>query len=68
MSETKTKKPNKVVKFVKDLVSETKKVVWPGKKQVVNNTLVVLVVCIISGAGLYLVDSLFAFLVSLLAK
>lgn len=32
----------KVVKYFKDLKSEFKKVVWPTKKQVFNNTLVVL--------------------------
>ncbi len=32
----------KFVKYFKDLKSEFKKVVWPTKKQVFNNTLVVL--------------------------
>ena len=43
------KQPNKVVKYFKDLRSEFKKVVWPTKKQVVNNTLVVLVTMIVVG-------------------
>lgn len=66
MSEAKVKKPNKVVKFCKDLISETKKVTWPGKKQVLNNTGVVLVVCILSGIGLFLVDAIFGALVGLI--
>lgn len=37
------KKPSKIKKFFKDLKSEVKKIVWPTKKQVVNNTGVVLV-------------------------
>lgn len=60
------KKPNAVVKFFKDLVAEVKKVVWPGKKQVVNNTLVVLAVCLLSGVVLFGVDSLFGLLLKLI--
>ena len=61
----KTKKPNRIVKFVRDLVSEVKKVVWPSKKQVLNNTGVVLAVCILSGACLFAVDSVFGLLLRL---
>ena len=43
------KQPNKVAKYFKDLKSEFKKVVWPTKKQVVNNTLVVIVFVLIIG-------------------
>ena len=60
------KKPNKIVKFFKDLVSETKKVVWPGKKQVLNNTAVVLAVCVLSGALLFAIDTVFAELLKLI--
>lgn len=64
MSET--KKTNKIVKFFKDLVSETKKVVWPGKKQVLNNTGIVLAVCAIAGVALFALDSIFAYLIELI--
>jgi preprotein translocase subunit SecE len=58
---------NSVVgKFFRDLVAETKKVVWPSKKQVVNNTLVVLAVCLISGVALFAIDSIFGLLLQLL--
>lgn len=60
------KKPNAVVKFFKDLISEVKKVVWPDKKQVVNNTLVVLTVCFLSGVALFAVDSVFGLLLRLI--
>lgn len=66
MSDTKVKKTNKVVKFFKDLVSETKKVVWPSKKQVLNNTGVVLVVCILCGAGLFCTDWVLSLIMKLL--
>ncbi|MBQ8623302.1 MAG: preprotein translocase subunit SecE [Oscillospiraceae bacterium] len=66
MSDTKVKKTNKVVKFFKDLVSETRKVVWPSTKQVINNTGVVLAVCALTGAVLFAVDALFGWLVGFL--
>ena len=61
----KVKKPNRIVKFVRDLVSEVKKVVWPSRKQVLNNTGVVLAVCIICGVALFAVDSIFGLLLQL---
>ena len=39
---------SRVSKFFTDLRGEIKKVVWPTKKQVLNNTVVVLVMVIIS--------------------
>ena len=50
---SKKKKPNRIVKWFKDLKSEFKKVVWPTKKQVFNNTLVVLVTMVVSSAVSY---------------
>ncbi|MCC8196437.1 MAG: preprotein translocase subunit SecE [Ruminococcus sp.] len=63
----KAKKPNRLVKYVRDLISEVKKVVWPSHKQVLNNTGVVLAVCIISGAALFAVDSIFGLLLRLVS-
>ena len=40
--DSKKKQPGKVAKYFKDLRSEFKKVVWPSKKKVINNTSVVL--------------------------
>lgn len=47
----------KPTKFFKDLVSEIKKVVWPTKKQVINNTLVVFAVMFVAGVFVALLDS-----------
>ncbi len=55
-----------VGKFFRDLIAETKKVVWPSKKQVVNNTLVVLAVCLVSGVALFVVDTIFGLLLRLI--
>lgn len=38
----------KAVKFFKDLRGEMKKIVWPSKKQVLNNTGIVIIVVVIS--------------------
>lgn len=43
------KGPNKVAKYFRDLKNEFNKVIWPSRKQVVNNTLVVLSTMIILG-------------------
>ena len=42
------KQPGKVGKWFKDLKIEFKKVVWPSKKTVVNNTSVVVGVIVLS--------------------
>ena len=44
------KQPNKIAKWFKDLRIEFKKVVWPSKKTVFNNTSVVLAV--VAGAAI----------------
>lgn len=42
------KKPNRIAKWFKDLKSEFKKVVWPTKQTVINNTAIVLGVVLAS--------------------
>lgn len=44
-------------KYLKDLKSELKKVVWPSRKQVVNNTGVVITVMGIMGIFLFAIDT-----------
>lgn len=51
------KKPNKVVKYLKDLKSEIKKVVWPSFSKVRNNTLVVVVTMTLCGLAIWGIDS-----------
>lgn len=59
------KKPNGIVKFFKDLRGEIKKVVWPGKKKVINNTAVVLVAMCVCGIVIWGIDSGLAALLKL---
>ncbi len=56
-SKSKGKKQNPVVKYFKELKSEIKKVVWPSKKKVVNNTIVVVVGMCVSGLAIWGIDS-----------
>ncbi len=46
----------RIVRFFKDIRSETKKIVWPSKKQVFNNTVVVLVVMALSSVVIWPLD------------
>ena len=50
---------SKIGKFFKDLKAEIKKVIWPTKKQLINNTGIVIVVILLIGAGIWVLDYLF---------
>lgn len=60
------KQPNKVAKWFKDLKIEFKKVVWPSKKTVINNTSVVLAVVVASAIIVGLLDAGFLGLLRLI--
>ena len=69
-SSKKANKKNKkgLIKFFKDARAEFKKVVWPGPKETTRNTIVVLIVCVLAGALVFGVDSLFGLLNNLLFR
>jgi len=46
----------KVRKFVRDTASEFRKIVWPSGKQVINNTIVVLVTMLVFAVIIWLLD------------
>lgn len=48
-----------MIKFLKESREELKKVVWPGRDEVLTSTIVVLVTTIIISLFLYGVDSIF---------
>lgn len=60
------KQPNKVAKYFKDLKSEFKKVVWPTKKQLINNSTVVLVTIAVIGIFVGLLDAGLGYLLKFL--
>ena len=53
------KKPTiikRVIKFFRDYKSEAKKIVWPNFKDVVKNTVIVLIMCVVVGAFIWILD------------
>ena len=55
------KKPEKLLKrvfrFVREVRMELKKVIWPTREQLVNNTLIVFAACILIGAIIWIADA-----------
>ena len=60
--------PAKIARVFKDMRGEVKKVVWPSKKQVFNNSVVVFVVLIISAIFIGGIDELLVLLLQLIFK
>lgn len=56
---------SRITRFFKDTKSEIKKVVWPNKKTVINNTGVVIVVLATFSICIGLIDFIFNALVGL---
>ena len=57
--QTKKKKEKKNATFFKNFKAELKKVIWPTPKQVVNNTIAVIVVVLITAAIVFVLDLAF---------
>ena len=51
----------RIAKFFRETKSEMKKVVWPSRKHVVNNTLVVLATVLVIGIVIWVLDLIFQF-------
>jgi len=64
----KTKRGSKIFKFFRELKAEWKKIVWPSRKQVANNTLVVLTAMMVTGLFIWGIDSLFKVVFDLVLK
>ncbi|MDD2955281.1 MAG: preprotein translocase subunit SecE [Oscillospiraceae bacterium] len=58
----------KIGKGFRDMRGEVKKVVWPTKSQVINNTIVVVVAMIVIGAFIWGLDAILGLAVTLLAN
>ena len=56
-----TKKRRSPIRFIREIKSELKKVTWPTKKQVVNNTLIVIALVVLVGLFIFVLDSVFSF-------
>ena len=55
----------RMAKFFRDTKSELKKVVWPSREDTKKNTIVVLVVVVLSAAVLFVLDAIFGGILSL---
>lgn len=51
------KKPNRVLKYFRDTISEIKKIVWPTPKVTFKNTGIVLVAMVIVGLVIFGLDT-----------
>ena len=51
-----TRAASRIKKFFKDFKGTCKKVIWPDRKTVLRNTLVVFVVTIVVGVGIWIAD------------
>lgn len=63
---TKKKFTARVANWFRGMKSELKKVVWPSRKQLVNNSLVVLALVVVSGIVLWAFDYIASSLVHVL--
>jgi len=56
MTEKKEKFGQRAGRFFKEVRMEMKKVIWPTKQQLLNNTLTVFVACLFIGAVIWIAD------------
>lgn len=57
MTEQKEKLSQRTGRFFKEIRMEMKKVIWPSRQQLINNTLVVLSACLIVGVVIWIADA-----------
>jgi len=54
----------KFVRFFKDIRTELKKVIWPTRKQLINSTISVLLICLLVGAVIWISDYVLGMLIN----
>lgn len=57
---------NQIGKFLKGVRSELKKVIWPNRKELINNTIIVIISVILVTFSLWVLDSVFGFILNLI--
>lgn len=62
------KKRRNPIRFIKEIKSELKKVTWPTKKQVINNTLIVIALVVLVGLFIFVLDTVFSFFTNNMIK
>lgn len=58
----------KIVKFFKDVRAEMKKVTWPNRETMITYTEIVLIVVALFTVFIFLIDSVFSYLLKLIIK
>ncbi|MBE3593256.1 MAG: preprotein translocase subunit SecE [Thermoanaerobacter sp.] len=58
----------KIVKFFKDVRAEMKKVTWPSRETLITYTEIVLIVVALFTVFIFLIDSVFSYLLKLIIK
>lgn len=58
----------RIGKQFRDIKSEMKKIVWPTKSQIINNTIVVIAVSLIAAGFIFGVDTVFGLVLQLIYK
>jgi preprotein translocase subunit SecE len=56
---------DKIIKYVKETVTELKKVTWPSKQELIGSTMVTIYVSVILAVFIFVVDSGLSRLISL---
>jgi preprotein translocase subunit SecE len=51
---------NRFTRFSRDIKAELKRVIWPTKSQLINNTISVLIVCLLIGILIWVADAIFS--------
>ena len=57
-------KVRSIKSYFKDMKNELKKIVWPNKTQLINNTVTVLVFTVVVGAIIWIADGVFSKLIA----
>lgn len=55
-------------KFLRNVRSELKKVIWPNKKDLISYTTVVLTTCVLASVGIWVLDTVFGKALQLIIK
>ncbi|MEG1781871.1 MAG: preprotein translocase subunit SecE [Oscillospiraceae bacterium] len=58
----------RIGKQIRELKSEMKKIVWPTKSQIINNTLIVIAVSLIAAVFIFGLDTAFGLVLQLIYK
>lgn len=64
----KKKHKSRIARWFREMKSELKKVVWPTPKQVMNQSIIVLVIMVISAVAVWIVDQAGTYIVNTLIQ